>query len=82
MENYRRLIKLHLNVLPLVGSTCKPVLPVLKHLKSKHRSALTNTHVKRIALSGNKRIPTRFEANYCGQELPDICVQVNLKNYK
>ena len=39
----------------------KSVFFILKHLKSKYRSVLTNTHVKKIALSGNKGIQTRFE---------------------
>ena len=56
----------------LISATCKSVFSILKHLKSKHRSVLTNAHVKKIALSGNKGMQTRFEENYCRQELPDI----------
>ena len=56
----------------LICATCKPMFPILKDLKSKQRSVLTNTHVKRIALSGNKGIQTRFEENYSLDELPDI----------
>ena len=47
------------------------MFPILKDLKSKQRSVLTNIHVKRIALSGNKGIQTRFEENYSIDELPD-----------
>ena len=45
---------------------------ILKDLKLKQRSVLTNTHVKRIVLSGNKRVQTRFEENYSIDDLPDI----------
>ena len=47
------------------------MFPILKDLKSKQRSVLTNTHVKRIVLSGNIRVQTRFEENHSIDELPD-----------
>ena len=40
----------------LIFATCKSVFSNLKHLKLKHRSVLTNTHVKIIVLGGNKGI--------------------------
>ena len=54
-----------------ISATYKSVLSVLKHLKSKHRSVLTNTCVKRIALNGTKEYKPDVKKNYSGQELSE-----------
>ena len=73
MENYLRFIRLHSTVPSLlISATCKFLFSILKYLKTKNRSALTKTHLKRIALSENNGIQTQFNENCSGQELSDI----------
>ena len=57
----------------LISATSQSKFSILKHVKSKHRSALTHTSEFALsALSGDKGIQTRLEKNYSRQELPEI----------
>uniref|UniRef100_H3C8M4 HAT C-terminal dimerisation domain-containing protein n=1 Tax=Tetraodon nigroviridis TaxID=99883 RepID=H3C8M4_TETNG len=55
MKKYPNLKRAALKILSMFGSTyvCESVFSTLKHVKSKHRSALTDTSFERFALSGN-----------------------------
>ena len=50
MEKYPNVKQAALNILKMFGSTyvCESVFSTLKHVKSKHRSVLTDTHVKEL----------------------------------
>ena len=59
MEKYPDVKQAALKILKMFGSTyvCESVFSTLKHVKSKHRSVLTDTHVKellRVATTGYK----------------------------
>ncbi|KAF0023065.1 hypothetical protein F2P81_023695 [Scophthalmus maximus] len=62
MEKYPNVKWAALKILSMFGSTyvCECVFSTLKHVKSKHRSVLTDTR-ERIASSGNNGILARFE---------------------
>ena len=49
-EKYPNIKRAALKVLSMFGSTyvCESVLSTLNHVKSRHRSALTDTHVKEL----------------------------------
>ena len=48
MKKYHNVKRAALKILSMFGSTyvCESVFSTLKHVKSKHRSVLTDTHVK------------------------------------
>ncbi|RVE64818.1 hypothetical protein OJAV_G00129590 [Oryzias javanicus] len=50
MEKYPNIKRAALKILSMFGSTyvCESVFSTLKHVKSKHRSVLTDTHVKEL----------------------------------
>ena len=50
MEKYPNVKRAALKILSMFGSTyiCESVFSTLKHVKSKHRSVLTDTHVKEL----------------------------------
>ena len=50
MEKYPNVKRAVLKILSMFGSTyvCESVFLTLKHVKSKHRSVSTNTHVKEL----------------------------------
>ena len=52
VEKYPNIKRAALKVLSMFGSTyiCESVLSTLNHVKSRHQSALTDTHVKELLL--------------------------------
>ena len=50
MKKYHNVKRAALKILSMFGSTyvCESVFSTLKHVKSKHRSVLTDTHVKEL----------------------------------
>ncbi|KAF4086396.1 hypothetical protein AMELA_G00105760 [Ameiurus melas] len=71
MEKYPNIKRAALKKLSMFGSTyvCESVFSTLKHLKSKHRSVLTHTHVKeflRVAIAEYK------QENCSRQGMPEV----------
>ena len=66
----------------LKSASCKSVFSALKDLRSKHRSVVTNTYVKRIALSGSKVIQTHSKKITLGKYYQIFLYKLTQKNYK
>ena len=73
LEKYPNVKRAALKIMSMFGSTyvCESVSPTLKHVKSKHRSVLTDTR-ERIASSGNNGIQARFQENCSRQGMPEV----------